>query len=138
MERQCYICKNTFPLSDIINNKRGAFGKGYKCKNCTRLEYRKRRMNNIETHKRKDRNYYLRNRDKILKKRKKYNRENKNKTSARAKVMYAVYSGKLRRPNKCSNCNIRCLPDAHHKDYSKPLEVIWLCRRCHQIVHNGK
>ena len=25
--------------------------------------------------------------------------------------------------------------DAHHEDYSKPLEVIWLCRNCHIARH---
>lgn len=125
-------------LEDMVNRKDGGMGKGYKCKDCTRLEYRDRRIKFIDTHKRKDRNYYLRNREKIIEKRRIYHLLNKEKTSARAKIMHAVYSGKIVRPPICSNCNIECLPDAHHEDYSKPLEVIWLCRKCHQIKHNGK
>jgi hypothetical protein len=28
--------------------------------------------------------------------------------------------------------------EAHHKDYSRPLDVVWLCKRCNRLVHNGK
>lgn len=27
--------------------------------------------------------------------------------------------------------------DGHHHDYSKPLEVIWLCRSCHKFEHGS-
>lgn len=33
----------------------------------------------------------------------------------------------------CSACGAKA--EAHHNDYSKPLEVVWLCRRHHQLVH---
>jgi hypothetical protein len=46
----------------------------------------------------------------------------------------AVKSGRLIRPNHCSKCGVICKPEGHHEDYSKPLEVQWLCRRCHLEV----
>jgi|SRR5215469_2603730 len=55
---------------------------------------------------------------------------------ARAIVKRAVANGKLVKPLDCQGCgasNKRL--DAHHKDYSKPLEVEWLCRRCHSDRH---
>ena len=54
---------------------------------------------------------------------------------ANAKLQYALDTGKVIRPNKCSMCGIECIPQGHHHDYSKPLDVIWLCAKCHSKVH---
>jgi hypothetical protein len=58
--------------------------------------------------------------------------------NASHRVRLAVEKGKLI-PQPCESCgekegNI----DAHHPDYKKPLEVIWLCRSCHKLLHSGK
>ena len=56
---------------------------------------------------------------------------------ARSKAQYAVKTGELIKPNKCEVCEIpakkalRGILEGHHEDYSKPLEVIWLCSGCH-------
>lgn len=54
-------------------------------------------------------------------------------------VRYAIRTGKLIRPLECTRCHSVVCPTrdgksgfhAHHKDYSKPLEVEWLCAFCH-------
>jgi hypothetical protein len=51
--------------------------------------------------------------------------------SAYALVQHHLKTGKLIRPDACEGCGIACKPDAAHADYSKPLEVRWLCRSCH-------
>jgi hypothetical protein len=38
-------------------------------------------------------------------------------------------------PERCSSCNEEKELEAHHSDYSKPLEVVWLCRKCHRHEH---
>lgn len=51
---------------------------------------------------------------------------------ARELVRRAVRSGRLvRQPCPCGS------PEsfAHHHDYSKPLDVEWLCRACHREEH---
>lgn len=46
----------------------------------------------------------------------------------------ALRDGKIeRRP--CEVCAQPKGVHAHHKDYSKPLDVIWLCARCHHRLH---
>lgn len=48
----------------------------------------------------------------------------------------AVKSGKLVRPKVCSICNgNETRIEAHHPDYSKPLEVVWMCVLCHNAEH---
>lgn len=37
-------------------------------------------------------------------------------------------------PEPCAHCG-EDLVEMHHPDYSKPLEVIWLCRPCHLALH---
>lgn len=52
--------------------------------------------------------------------------------NARMKVKRAIKSGRMTRPETCSVClqgDVRI--EGHHEDYSKPLDVIWMCRRCH-------
>ena len=59
----------------------------------------------------------------------------KSKKQAVGIVRAAVKSGRLIRPDSCSGCGRRVEVHAHHDDYSKPLDVRWLCRRCHALEH---
>ncbi len=56
---------------------------------------------------------------------------NRQKINAHAKVHRAVVNGLLRRKENCEMCALKCKTEGHHEDYSKPLDVIWLCRKCH-------
>jgi hypothetical protein len=52
---------------------------------------------------------------------------------ARRAVRTAIASGRLVRI-PCESCG--CEPtQAHHDDYSKPLDVRWLCPPCHRVHH---
>ena len=39
------------------------------------------------------------------------------------------------KPTVCSQCGVEGRIEAHHPDYSKPLEVVWLCRIHHVEAH---
>ena len=66
---------------------------------------------------------------------KRYNIEYRNKYVCRYVFGNAVKLGKISRPIDCQQCFIECTPDGHHDDYSKPFEVMWLCKCCHGKMH---
>lgn len=83
-----------------------------------------------------------RNRDKQREYRKEYwkeyNKGNHLKRKARWTVSNATRDGRLIRPDNCSKCKIKSYVHAHHNDYTKPLEIEWLCHQCHFTKHQRK
>lgn len=63
----------------------------------------------------------------------KWRKANPEKESAYNAVNYAVRTGKLRK-EPCLCCGDPKV-HAHHSDYSKKLDVIWLCAMCHKRQH---
>ncbi len=57
------------------------------------------------------------------------------KLKARIAVNHAIRDGKLTRPSVCESCFNERFTEAHHEDYSKPLNVEWLCKECHTNLH---
>ncbi len=62
------------------------------------------------------------------------------KRTAHRAVRAALARGDLVRPKSCSRCGDEPLAgsdgrasiQAHHHDYSKPLEIEWICPTCHR------
>ncbi len=60
-------------------------------------------------------------------------------------VEYAIRKGILQRQSICSECKTpgkqfrdgRSEIQAHHHDYNKPLDVRWLCQKCHHKWHKN-
>ena len=51
-----------------------------------------------------------------------------------------IYKNALQRgdltPKPCQKCHTTENIHGHHEDYQKPLEVVWLCRRHHFLLHS--
>ena len=57
------------------------------------------------------------------------------KNSARGAVHRAIKNGTLIKPAWCMTCGKEAdIIEAHHADYSKPLDVIFLCKKCHDSI----
>lgn len=62
-------------------------------------------------------------------------KNNPQKYKARYKLRNAVIKGLVVKPTKCEICNATKDLEGHHPDYSKPLDVIWMCKDCHVEEH---
>ena len=56
----------------------------------------------------------------------------------------ALLRGEVKRASKCETCSVaermvkgRSTIQAHHPDYNKPLDVMWLCVKCHFSWHKN-
>jgi len=50
-------------------------------------------------------------------------------------IAMALRHGIITYPGNCQHCQQSARVEAHHADYSRPLEVVWLCRKCHGQTH---
>jgi ribosomal protein S27AE len=64
---------------------------------------------------------------------KRYAAKNPSKIRAHAIISNKIRTGSIER-QPCEMCGAG-KTHGHHDDYSKPLEVRWLCRRCHYDWH---
>jgi hypothetical protein len=53
---------------------------------------------------------------------------------ARCVLYAAIKAGTVRRGDTCESCGVVGRIEAHHEDYSKPLDVQWLCSKCHGVT----
>lgn len=67
----------------------------------------------------------------------KVNNKTKKNQDAYLKYYWALKIGKLKR-GVCKKCGSTEKTHGHHEDYSKPLDVVWLCPPCHRELHRQK
>ncbi len=78
------------------------------------------------------------NPEKIAEKARRYAEKHPKASRAHRAVCLAVKVGKLVRPDVCEGCGHESYVEGHHTDYSRPLDVVWLCRSCHGKAHRLK
>lgn len=57
------------------------------------------------------------------------------KRAARTFLNSYIKMGKIVKPDCCEMCLKKIRVEGHHEDYSKPLDVKWVCKRCHTDIH---
>ena len=148
LEKVCFKCHEKKPISEFYKHSKMADGHLGKCKQCTKADT----INNYAVN-----NEYYKNYDKLramlphrVDMRKKYSETqqgkeahkrsrkrwvtaNPEKRQAHIVLGNSVRDGKIQK-NPCQKCG-DAVAEAHHPDYTKPLDVVWLCRSCHLAEH---
>jgi hypothetical protein len=113
--RVCSSCKKLLPFSEYYKNKSIPSGHIHQCKDCNR-EYRRGREAPLQATRRSLAKY-------------------PEKRKARSILRYFLVKNPSYKPSECSVCNRTGRIHGHHNNYDKPLEVIWVCPRCHTDIH---
>jgi hypothetical protein len=146
--KTCTICNEEKLFEEFYKNKTMLDGRINQCKECVKIRQTNHRNGNIEyyreydrkrgrTEKRKARcrEYQKNNPRDHLESNQRYREKYPDKYHARNVLYGAVKSGKLVKPDCCEFCGETKKLHGHHEDYSKPLEVKWLCNDCHAKEH---
>ena len=133
----CSICKieknsnDYYKTSSYCKLCNKEYYKEYNILNKTeKAAYYKEHKNEIAAYQKE---YYNKHKAEYEARNKKYRKNDPLKVKARGILNYAVEKGELLRL-PCAICgNLKA--EAHHEDYTQPLEVIWLCRTHHKARH---
>jgi hypothetical protein len=142
---QCKSCGRGLNAADFYASNKTC------CKDCVRAKVRENRAQNRDYYQAYDRSRYrsdpkrkdnakacasspagAASRKRSLERMK---AEHPERIAARTAVGNAIRDGRLARGTECFFCGSQTAIQAHHHDYSKPLDVHWLCSTCHGKLH---
>lgn len=150
MGKTCFKCSRELPLGAFYRHKGMADGRLNKCKTCTKADANRYRADNLERVQAYDRAranqphrvaardaYQQTEQGRVAARRAKraYIERNPERRRAHNATNNAVRDGRLVKSDACERCGGKSRLHGHHDDYSRPLNVVWLCTRCHREVH---
>lgn len=138
----CISCDQPKPLTEFYKHPQMADGYLGKCKDCQKKNTKEARERNPEHYKKYDQEragtdkrkravarYHATHKPLVNEIKKRWIQRNPEKRKAHHAVSNAIRDGKLKR-QLCEVCGKKA--QAHHDDYSKPLQVRWLCTHHHK------
>jgi len=134
MDKKCTRCGNEKQISDFQIRKASKDGLTASCKDCLK-KYDS--LRNMLPHRVEARNKYQKTSRgmavcKAMKER--WADRNKEKRAAHLILGNAIKYGRITR-KPCEICGSNIKIHGHHDDYSKPLDVRWLCPKHHKQIH---
>lgn len=137
--KTCTKCGAEKSLDAFGPNKQSKDGLRHACRACTQRAWRDWRNRNLEKQRARERDWARSNYPKYAARRAERQRERRAERPERLEANIAIQRqlerGAMVRPDHCEDCGRESLIQAHHPDYSKPLDVEWLCSGCHGRRH---
>jgi hypothetical protein len=132
--KKCFKCLQEQPLEAFYKHHAMADGYLGKCKTCTKKDSTERRQAKLEEVRAYDRRranlpHRVEQRRQVYEA---WKVEHPNRRRAQVLLGSAVRTGKVERL-PCFVCGEKA--EAHHPDYDRPLDVVWLCRPHHMQAH---
>lgn len=130
----CFKCLCEKPIETFYKHAMMKDGYLNKCKECTKSEAVKNRLNKIEKYRAYDKMRAAMPHRVAQTKRvvREWRIAHPERKAANTALGYAVRTGKVQK-QPCWVCGLKAV--AHHPDYSRPLEVVWLCQPHHKQAH---
>jgi len=132
--KTCFKCNTAKDRTEFYRDPKMADGVVGKCKACTKADiaaYRRDPIKGerIRAYDRERGNRQTPEYDRA------YKRRYPEKTRARTALGNAVRAGRVVKPSTCQQCGAGGRIHGHHHDYTKALDVQWLCQPCHVKAH---
>ena len=134
--KKCFKCGKEKDVEEFYKHKMMKDGRLNKCIECARIDSRRHRIENIDAVREYDRARGMSPKriSENKKRMKKFIINNKEKYIAWNSAAYALARGKIvKKP--CEVCGTTERIEMHHSDYSKPLDVVFLCSVHHKRAH---
>lgn len=133
--RPCKTCGEEKPTDEFYRDKNRRDGLRAECKACVKLRRREWGRANPERAQAIRSRWEKRHPRQAAEAHRRY----PEKYKARTDLNNALKLGKIVKPNHCEQCQQATKSrklHGHHEDYSRPLDVVWLCQACHTKRHS--
>ncbi len=119
-KKRCWMCNKYLPVEEFNYARSNYDGLSSYCQECGK-KYK--------------RQHYEENYSEAYSLQKSYRRKYPDKNRAFSIVSESIKKGDLIRPDICSKCGKSGNIVAHHDNYNRPLDILWLCLRCDRQLH---
>ena len=131
----CSSCKTT--LAEAAFYRTVAGGPMHICKECHKMKMKINRLTNPAVQERERLRAKTPERKAASRRISvRWRQEHPEAYQAQTAVGNALRDGKITK-HPCFICGTEKHVHAHHKDYRKPLQVTWLCAKCHHRLHSA-